>query len=399
MFKKPGLTMSVSFWQKDNIGASVSCDVAIVGGGIIGTATAFWLKKEHPHLHVVVLEAQQVGYGASGRNAGFILQGASSDYATDCERLGKERAAWLWDFTLENRNLLETELDANQFAFTSSGSLLLAGSEEEYLRLKKSQALLHAEGQSSTLFSAHQIESRIAARGFFGGLLIPTGGMLHSAKLLMHLAGHSGAQILEHHKVESFESSADCIILQTPLRNIRAEKVLLALNAYLPLLVPELSKMVSPVRAQMLATHPLDAVVLPEPVYSHDGYYYIRQDRSGSLLLGGARHLYPEEEVGFHDTTTFHLQKALLDYMYDHFPWSAGVTVEREWSGVMGFAPDHLPLVGRLPDEDRVLWSAGFTGHGMGYGFRFGKMLSRWLMKGPSMEEKSFFGVGRLNRD
>ena len=390
--------MSVSFWQKDQQGATVTCDIAIVGGGIVGVSAAYWLKRKNPGCSAVLLEAERLGYGASGRNAGFILQGASSDYASDCNRLGPARAAWLWNFTLENRNLLESELDPGRFGFSPSGSLLLAGSPEEQRRLQESEALLRAEGQSATYLTASNIEDRIRAKGFYGGLFIPTGATVHSTKLVTHVAGHSGAQVLEHHRVERIESHPDHVWLHTPVRTVKAKKVLLALNAYLPRLIPDLSAIVAPMRAQMLATHPLDAHVLDEPVYSHDGFYYMRQTEGGNILIGGARHLYEQEETGFQDITTPHLQQALLQYLKNHFPWTNGATVARQWSGVMGFAPDHLPLVGTLPEEDRVLWAAGFTGHGMGYGFRFGSMLAQWLINGPEIDEKAFFGVDRLKQ-
>jgi glycine/D-amino acid oxidase-like deaminating enzyme len=163
---------------------------------------------------------------------------------------------------------------------------------------------------------------------------------------------------------------------------LEAEGVVLALNAYLPTLIPALSTVVRPVRAQMLATAPAGRR-LREPVYSHEGYYYLHQLPTGEVLLGGARHLHRAAEVGYDDATTEALQADLEAYLRTHFPDFAGVPVARRWSGTMGFSTDGLPAYGPVPGLPRSLWVGGFTGHGMGYGFRMGRLVAAHLLGHP----------------
>jgi len=75
-----------SFWQRRHQAAERAADIAIVGGGVIGCATAFWLHRLRPQLRLILLEAGALADGASGRNAGFILPGASADFLKDCSR-------------------------------------------------------------------------------------------------------------------------------------------------------------------------------------------------------------------------------------------------------------------------------------------------------------------------
>ena len=129
----------------------------------------------------------------------------------------------------------------------------------------------------------------------------------------------------------------------------------------------------------MLATAPAPPCV-PTPVYSHDGFFYVRQRADGRVLVGGARHLHEADEVGYADATTPALQADLEGYLRTHVPALGPVAVERRWSGTMGFSPDGLPALGAVPGVPEALFAVGFTGHGMGYGLRFGDLIARTLL-------------------
>src|SRR5690606_16659404 len=108
--------MTLSFWQYGTREPDVQCDVVVVGGGILGCSTAYWLRQLAPERTVAVVDAGRLAAGASGRNAGFILQGAGTDYLKDIARHGAERTRRLWHFTRENRDLLSTELRGQAFS-------------------------------------------------------------------------------------------------------------------------------------------------------------------------------------------------------------------------------------------------------------------------------------------
>ncbi|MEO1074499.1 MAG: FAD-dependent oxidoreductase, partial [Bacteroidota bacterium] len=97
-------------------------------------------------------------------------------------------------------------------------------------------------------------------------------------------------------------------------------------------------------------------------------------------LVGGARHLHRDAEVGYEDATTLALQADLEAYLAEHVPTASPVQVERRWSGTMGFSPDGLPLVGALPGHPESRWCGGFTGHGMGFAVRLARLVVREMV-------------------
>ncbi len=368
--------MTLSLWQHKAREAPVKCDVAVVGGGIIGCATAFWLSRIRPSLQLSLLEAAQLAGGASGRNAGFLLQGSARDYLSDVSALGTERTRRLWQFARESRDLLVTASKGHAFDLETNGSLTVAGTKEEDDRLKASVTRMRTDGALVAYTPPAEANRRLGSEHFFGGLYLPSGAAVNPVKLVRYLASESGAQILEGHRVLRLEGEPGNILIETPARSVLAKTVILALNAYLPKLYPVLSRFVHPIRAQMLATEPLLPRWLHMPVYTHGGYYYVRQTADGVVMAGGARHLHTRDEVGYADETTTALQRDLEDYLHHHFPQTRPLRIQHRWSGVMGFSPDHAPVIGSVPDFPGSYWVAGFTGHGMGYGFRMGRLMA-----------------------
>ncbi|MEZ4700113.1 MAG: FAD-binding oxidoreductase [Rhodothermales bacterium] len=386
---------TISFWQHRNAGPVQSTDVAVVGGGIVGASTAYWLGQLRPSLRVALVDAGALASGASGRNAGFLLQGSASDYASDIERYGNDVAAYLWRISGENRAWVERAFDGERFDLARTGSLTVAGTPDEAERLLRSANLLREQGEPVQFLDADALHRRIQANGFYGGMYVPTGGTVDSVRLVRAIAGASGANLLEHRRVVRADWDGSRVSLETPGGRIEAGQTVFALNAYGPGLFPWMSAYVRPVRAQMLATAPVP-VWLNEPVYSHEGFYYIRQMPDGRLLVGGARHLFADVEVGLEDAVTPALQQALVAYVEAHFPVAGALRVERPWSGTMGFSPDHLPVIGAVPDMPGSFWAGGLTGHGMGYGFRIGRMLAERVLGLPADAEDRYFDARRF---
>lgn len=389
--------MTLSFWQRRDRAPALECDVAVVGGGLVGASTAFWLRRQRPAWDVALLDAGLLAAGASGRNAGFLLQGASSCYRADRETHGAKRARRLLHFTCENRALIAAELDGDTFGLRPTGSLTVAGSEAEDERLRQSAALLREDGVDADYLAPAALNERIGGRGFFGGLRVESGAVLDPHKLVRHLAARSEATLLEHHAVARITPQDNAALLETPVRRVRAGRVILAVNAYLPKLYPELSRFVRPVRAQMLATAPLPRW-LEEPVYSHEGFFYLRQTAGGHVLLGGARHRHRAEEVGYATDPTDALQADLEAYLAEHFPHASGARVAQRWAGTMGFSPDDVPCIGAVPGLPGSYWAAGLAGHGMAYGFHLGRLLAARLTGGASPAD-DLFSTDRFDED
>lgn len=394
---------TVSHWQAEAPAESSRsplpdrCDVAVIGGGIAGVSTAYWLRQIDPSLDVVIVERERLAYGASGRNAGFLLQGADADFARTVEERGAEAAWRLWQFTQENRDGLVEALADAEVGLACSGSFTVAGDWAEDERLRAAADLLRSRGVSVDYLAPEGAHRRLGNRGFLGALHIASGAMMQPVRVVQALAARSGAHIAEGVSVLSLYTEDGRVGIDTDAGALDAERVVLALNAYLPHLVPALSDIVRPVRAQMLATSPVPHR-LYQPVYSHEGYYYLRQLPTGEVLLGGARHRHRATEVGYDDATTESLQADLEAYLRDHFPDFAGASVARRWSGTMGFSADGLPAVGPVPGLPHSLWMGGFTGHGMGYGFRMGRLAAS-LVLGLDDPYEDLLHARRFDRD
>ncbi len=376
--------MTVSPWQRPL--ETPVFDVAIVGAGIIGAATAHALCTLRPDLRVVLLDSERVAHGASGRNAGFLLLGTHADYASAVDTYGRDVARRIWAFTSQN---LDMALALPGAGAVRTGSVLAAGSPDEADRLVRSRDLLAEDGVASDW----QTADRLGTRGFAGTLHIPDGGAVDPVRLVRTLVAGSGADVREHTPVERLDADGGRVRLTlSGGGTVEAERVLVATNARIADLVPGVP--VRPVRAQMLATAAV-APCLPVPVYSHDGFFYARQTPEGTVLLGGARHLHEVAEVGHDDATTPALHADLEAYLARHIPGADGAAIVRRWSGTMGFSPDSLPILADVPGVPGASYAAGFTGHGMGLGLRFGVLAARHLLGLPD-DADSLFSAARL---
>lgn len=390
--------MSVSFWQQTARADVATYDVIVVGGGIVGCSTAYWLRRRRSRLRVALVEAQSIGHGATGRNAGFLLQGTDTDYLTDIDTYGSHRAKQLWRFTRNNRNLIESELRGQAIELVARGSLLVAGQEDEDFRLQASVPPLRTIGAPVVYLSPKETNRRLGAEGFRGSLFVTSGAMVNPMRLVQHIASTSRAHVLEYHPVKEVTPEGDHYRLETAGgRRLEAEQVVLALGAYLPRLVPALAPYVRPMRAQMLATAPAATQRVRVPAYTHAGEFYIRQAQSGEVLIGGGRRSHADEEVGYDDATTPAVQEDLECYLHRHFPWARTLAIEQRWSGTMGFSPDRLPVVGAVPGQPGNFWAGGFTGHGMSYGFRMGKLLAALVLGDTQPEGYDLFTAERFD--
>lgn len=383
----PGVTRSV--WQSRSVDRR-STDVCIVGAGILGASAAWWIGRLRPDLQVLLVDARWPAYGASGRNAGFLLQGAVTDYVSDIALYGLDRARRLRAFTHDNRDQLLAEIPSESFGFAPSGSLVVAGDAQEEERLRESAALMERDGFPAESLSSRQVNDRLGSRGYLSGLLQSSGGMLNPAQLVSQLVARSGAQVKSRSPVLHLDRGR----VEGAEFQIESERVIACAGPWLPELLPEAGGWVRPVRAQMMALQPKARLPLDLPIYTHEGYYYLRPDPSGRILVGGARHLHADEEVGFRDDTTEGLQADLLEYAHTYFPGLVGAEPVARWAGTMGFSPDGLPVVGSGPDG--ILVATGFTGHGMAYGFRAGRLLAN-LAIGKSDEAADLFSPARFS--
>jgi glycine/D-amino acid oxidase-like deaminating enzyme len=350
-----------------------SADVAIVGAGVAGIASAYHLTRAGAT--ALVVEARTVAAAASGRNAGFLLAGVAENFVAAARRYGEDRALRIWQFTKRNRELVR-EIVAReriQCELAWNGSAQIAGDDNEWSEVRQSAERLKEEGVRVELAA----EDRAA--------VYPEDGELHPVRYVRGLARaavRSGARIHEGTRAIAVTEGE----IRTDRARVRAGAVVVCVNAYSRHLVP---LRVRPVRGQMLATAPIARRVFARPAYANRGYRYWRQRADGSLLVGGWRDSGVDEEVGEDEQTTPRIQEQLVGFVRQH---CAEAEVTHRWAGTMGFSHDGLPYVGGL--EKGVLVNAGVTGHGMAFATATGELVAD-LFAGKKRNETDLFAPGR----
>ena len=383
--------MTNSYWQIKG-GMNVSklgsadfrkkYDIAVIGGGITGIATAYFLQKFECE-NVIVLEKNAVGYGASGRNAGFLLAGLSEPYSRLKVGMGDESARELMAATTENHDLIAAAIEENRIdcQYSRSGSYHLATSPVERKECEDTVESLIRDG-----FKAEIIDNPPGLNAksdyYKGGYFYPSDGCLNPYMFVKGLS--KDIDIVEGFEVESILKSKGSLVISGPGGEVKSEMAVMATNGYSPLLDRYFERLIYPIRGQMTATLPVDIRNLNESIYyANFGYDYFRQSVDNSILMGGLRNRYLSEETGFEDEENPALQKDLEQYIRNNLGISEFGIFAR-WSGLMAATIDGLPVVGSLPHNSAVIVNAGFNGHGFGLGMIVARDLAAAIVNGES---------------
>ncbi len=375
--------MSVSYWQ-DTVGLTLDldADITIVGGGLAGLSTAYWLSKLDPSLTIIVLEKGKLGHGASGRNAGFITCGSTEHFSRMTSAYGQSKAEEIWKFTEYNHQLMLEEFGKEPLTaeceYRNLGSWTLAATDHEVEVIGETVNALSNRGVNvewrDTVFEGTE--------GFFGGAFYKDDGEIHPTKYLWKLALQTGTgvDVMENAEVFDVDSSGEDIVIRTNKKRIRTQAVVLCTNAWADQLFPWFKDKVVPTRGQIVVTEPVASFL--QPSYCSFVLDYFRQLVDGRVLIGGFRNADVEKEVGYSDEINPVINEKLEDFLHKHFPILRDKRIDYRWSGVMGFAADGYPMVGALDEDPRIFYNVGFTAHGLGFTFATGELTAKLMLEG-----------------
>jgi gamma-glutamylputrescine oxidase len=369
--------MSISFWLDRSGNSKKNYDFVIVGGGIAGLSTAYWLQRQDPALKIALIEKNRVGFGASGRNAGFVTCGSTEHFIKLNEKHGATKAVEIWKFSEQNRKLLQEHIIEDRAAdvdFKQTGSCTVAPSEahwEKYQAIAKTMRQHQLDVQE---VDGPTMQSDYGVTGFQGGIEYLGDGYVHPVKLLEKIKSKLKIDIYESTEVIGIEDHQNVQHVKTDQGVFETPKVLLTLNAYLPLVLKNYANLITPNRGQILVTEPLPQFV-KGPCYLTKFLCYFRQLPTGHLLIGGFRNLSLQTENNLLDQTTPAIQEALFNFVQEHFKYGPQAKIAYQWSGIMGFTPDDHMMIGVSPENKNVHLMAGCGGHGMGLSFHAAKIL------------------------
>jgi glycine/D-amino acid oxidase-like deaminating enzyme len=369
-------------------------DVVVVGGGYTGVAAATYLARSGKV--VVVLEKDELGFGASSRNGGMVLPGFKVGLATLVQRFG-DRGKQLYQSTLDAIRLLEQTIAANGIVcdYEPSGHLHLAHRSSHLAQISGEARLLHVTfGLKTQVLSGADLVSEVGSPEYAGGMVFEGGGGLHPARYftgLVRVALAAGARLHDHLPALAIERAAGGFKLQTPRGSIQCAEVLVATNGYTDAVAPALRRRVIPIGSYIIATEPLaqDQVVSLIPhrrmlFDSKNFLYYWRLSADNRMLFGG--------RASFAPTTIPKARDWLYAAMLRVHPQLQGVSVEHAWGGKVGFTMDRMPHIGRL---DGVTYALGYCGIGVAMSTYFGRLAADWIGGGqlPDCWQRPFPAV------
>jgi gamma-glutamylputrescine oxidase len=364
-------TATTPFWQDEPyapgapLAGDATAEVCVIGAGIGGLACARNLLDRG--VRPLVLEARTVASGATGRNGGFFIAGVAPMYHRAVEAWGRETAARRYRATLEaQREMLRVAEEAGaREHFRVHGLLRLAADDAEVEDVLAHHAALAADGLPGELVAAEDLPPAVRRPGRVALLTTHDGGVhpVRWARALAATLRARGATIAEHTRVLSPpEPDGDGVLVRTDRGDVRAARVLVALDGGLATLVPR-AAIVRTRRLNMIATAPAPAGVLPMPVYVRDGHEYAQQLPDGRITLGGFSDLDGAESWTDREDVAPAVQARLDAWLAEEL--GLDVPVTHRWAGLVGYAEDPVPCCGAVPGSDgRVVALGGYNGTG-----------------------------------
>jgi gamma-glutamylputrescine oxidase len=343
----------------------VEADVCVVGAGLSGCSTALHLA-EHGY-KVVVLEAERIGYGASGRSGGQIIPGWAGGTDKLAAQLGKGDARRLWDFSIEGIELTRELILRNRIDCE-----LAWGHVHVALKPRQRQELLDMQREQEQEFGYRKLrfkereetESWIASRRYVAGLYDAGAGHLHPLRYTIGVgkaAIAAGARIFEHSAVTGI-AYGPTATLKTARGSVRAKFVAICANVGNVELSDRLARKLIGVASYIVATKPLgearakallrDNIAVADLNWIIDYYRFSGDHR---LLFGG--------RVSYSGLDPLGTERATRLRMLNVFPQLADVDIEYAWGGMIDITMSRLPDFGRL--RPNVYYLQGYSGHGM----------------------------------
>lgn len=351
-------------------------DVVIVGAGFSGLSAGLHLRERG--YSVLLLEAADVGQGASGRNGGQVGSGQRRGVRELDRAYGRSVARALWDMAEEAKAIVQERIARHAIDCDYRPGNLLACTKARYLPELAADAEFAArefDYPHYRMLGREDVRAMVASEGYCGGLFDAGGGHLHPLNYALGLADAfeaSGGRLYCGSPVRRIEWR-DPAVVHTDVARVRARHVLLCANAYLDSLEPRLGAFMLPILNHVLATAPLGAerakALIANDCCVHATKFvvdYYRLSRDGRLLFGGGE-TYSNRPL--RDARTF-----VRRYMLEVFPQLRDVAIDYGWSGRVGITLDRMPHFGRLAPNGYFV--QGFSGHGVALTQLAGRLLA-----------------------
>ncbi|UYG05289.1 FAD-binding oxidoreductase [Halomonas sp. LR3S48] len=373
----------------------VEVDIAIVGGGFTGVATAVELAERG--YRVAIVEANKIGWGASGRNGGQVTGSLSGEAAMRKQMrrtLGEAADDYVWNLRWRGQRIIRERVEKYAIPCDLKHGHLQAAwqpSHMQALRADFEACQTRGMGEHVELLDARQVREVVRTELYHGGLLNRCNLHLHPLNLCLgevRVAESLGAEIFEHSPVVRIEHGPSPAVI-TEHGTVRAERVLLAGNAYHRLERRRLGGKLFPASLGIVTTAPLGG--LAEAINPHDlavydcrfvlDYYRLTAD--SRLLFGGG--------ANYSGRDSPDIAAELRPRLEATFPQLRGTPIDYAWQGMAGIVVNRIPMLGRL--SDTVYYAQGYSGHGVATSHIVGEIMAKAIS--GHMEEFDTFAACR----
>ena len=382
-------TAGASGLQAGPLEGAQSCDVAIIGGGYTGLSAALHLARDYS-VDVAVVEAGHIGWGASGRNGGFCTMGATKlSLQAQLKRFGVDETRAFHQSQVDAVNLVRSlgKDESIDFLAQGDGEFIVAESPAHYAELQRAAELerdllglevsLHSREEFAEIgYDAPHQHGAARHRPSFG---------LHPLRYVQGLAAAAerrGARLHAHSEVLAWHKQDGRHRLETANGSLSARQVILTGNGFMP---EHLHRGVEgrplPLQSAIVVTRPMTDSELNErgwhtenPTFnSKHMFFYYRLLADKRFLLGGrANHVGDPRGA---EQTYAGLKRSIAQM----WPQFADLEYTHQWRGLVCFAMNFRPSIGRMPEDDSVYFAYGYHGNGVNSATWSGRELARWL--------------------
>ncbi len=362
--------------ERPALDGDTTADVCVVGAGYTGLSTALHLAKRGRS--VVVVEANRVGWGASGRNGGQLHSGQRRDQETLEKWFGEARARALFDLAEESKRTVKGLIAEHAIDCDWRDGLIHAVHKKAWVgeAAREVEHLTARYGYpGASLLDAAELAAAIGTDVYYGGWRDGTAGHLHPLNYALGLARaaeEAGVRIHEATRATGIETTAGRVRVATPTGTVGAADAVIAANGYLDGLVPAIDARVMPIRNYVAATAPLgplaDRLIPGREAVADSRFvvHYWRLSADGRMIFGGGEtygHSDPKDIAAF-----------VRAHMLKIYPNLADVPITHAWGGTLAVTMNRMPFFRRL--KPGLYTACGYSGHGVAIATLAGRLLA-----------------------
>ncbi len=355
----------------------VRADVCVIGGGFTGLCTALNLAERG--YAVALLEASRIGWGASGRNGGQLITGYSCGIDTFASQLPPEDVRRIWDMGLESVDIVREQVDKHRIECDLTFGYLTVANKARHadsLKAWRDEAAGRFGYEGCQYIESSDLGRYLDSKRYVGGLHSDDSGHLHPLNYALGLAraaSDAGASLYEETCAVSLRKTAAGYDVLCENGQVEARHIVLAGNAYLGPLAPELARKIVPVATYLIATEPLAEAraraLMPANAAVCDCNHaleYFRRSADGRLLWGG--------RASYSTRMPANAAELMRRDMLKTFPQLDDVKIDYAWGGLIDATMNRAPHFGRLAPD--VYFAQGFSGHGVNVTALAGRLIA-----------------------